>query len=502
MNIEYIKNLSYNSVRKQYRSYLEGLEIGRNAVSTITSDSFYLWNNVGQDEFWRVVLSDEFENEARNALLVALTEHSSGNANNLVNGYLSSLRRFRTFIFSKETDIAEDDISALKEFLLDIDCLEPLAKWTSSFNLFDILKISRVEIRHSNMLSWLLNPNENHGLGDSILRGFLQYIVSNFTDTSDIFSVLLMDCHGFIIQREWHHIDILAVNVEEKFVLCIENKIDSGEHDNQLNRYRTIVEDTYPDYTKMYIYLSPEGGESTDSDNWCSMGYQEVLAIIETAQKKVKLLPEVELLVQNYIDTIRRDIVGDENLAQICAEIYSKHQKALDLIFENKPDRASDLAAIFLTWAKNKTESGQIEVVVDKCAKSYTRFKTKGMSALLPDSKDSVSGWGTSNYYFYEIINKNNGIDFFIQLSLSSKDIPKELREMCDKINVLYPSPKNKKGWQWRTPFRTKTIKVEEELVEEKIFDQLDKKLADIMSFEAKLTEQINSPKQEKAQTE
>lgn len=488
MDIEYAKSLTYSSIRKQYKSYLQSLELGRNTVGTVTGDTFYLWNNVSQEEFWRVVLSDEFEKEARESLLKALTEHSTGNVSSLINGYVSNLRRFRTFIFSTETiEDEKDDATVLKEFLLDIDCLDPLAEWTSKFNLFDILKISRVEIRHSNMLSWLLNPNENHGLGESVLRGFIQYVVTIFSEDTDVFSTLLMDCHGFLIQREWHHIDVLAVSSDAKFVLCIENKIDSGEHDNQLNRYRKIVEETYPDYKKMYIYLSPDGGESTDSDNWCSMGYQDVLSIVENARKKVKLLPEAELLIQNYVDTIRRDIVGDEKLAQICAEIYAKHQKALDLIFENRPDRASDLAAILLSWAKEKTESGDIEVVTDKCVKSYTRFKTKGMSALLPDSDSSLSGWGTPNYYFYEIRN-NDGKEFYVQLSLSSKDIPDELRDMCDRINEHYPARQKKVNWQWRSPFSTKHSKVEEEMSEEKIFEQLDKKLSEIFAFEEKLT--------------
>lgn len=78
-------------------------------------------------------------------------------------------------VYSEKSHIVEDvdGAKALKEFLLDIECLDPLAEWTSKFNLFDILKITRTEIRHSNMLSWLLNPSENHGLGDSIIRGFM-----------------------------------------------------------------------------------------------------------------------------------------------------------------------------------------------------------------------------------------------------------------------------------------------------------------------------------------
>ena len=71
---------------------------------------------------------------------------------------------------------------ALQIFLLDIGCLDELLPWTGKFNMFDVLKISRTEIRHSNMLGWLLNPNENHGMGDVFLKGILQRLVENDSD--------------------------------------------------------------------------------------------------------------------------------------------------------------------------------------------------------------------------------------------------------------------------------------------------------------------------------
>lgn len=487
MDIENAKMLSYENIRNMYKSYLNSLELGRNTIQTVASDTFYLWNNSGQKEFWEVVTSDNFEEDGRALLKKALSANSGGNVEALVNGYLSNLRRFRNFIFSDEVEIPQqDDYKALKDFLLDIECLDPLAEWTSKFNLFDILRISRVEIRHSNMLAWLLNPNENHGLSDSVLRGFIQYVVTIFTEDEDIFDMLLMDSHDFLIYREWHHIDLLAVSSEEKFVLCIENKIDTGEHDNQLKRYRNIVEDTYPDYKRMYIYLSPEGLEASEPDYWCAMSYQDVLNIMDSIRKKTQLLPDAELLINNYMDTIRRDIVGDERLVHICKDIYTKHQKALDLIFENKPDRASDLAEIFRSWACKKMQDGELEVVLDKCNKTYTRFKTKTMSMLLPDAKEALSGWNTKNHYFYEI-NNNGGNEFYIQLSLSSKNISDELRDMCNKINVHYPSKQQKENWQWRTPFSTKHSKVDEEISEDKVFEQLNKKLDEIKAFETKL---------------
>ncbi len=493
MDFEYSKTPSYKTIHKLYKTHLQSLELGRNTVSTTLGDTFYLWNNGGKDIFWRTVTSDDFETDARKALADALTKNSTGDVEKLVNNYVSNLRKFRAFVKESETAVSEKDgPTALKEFLLDIECLDLLSEWTSKFNLFDILKISRVEIRHSNMLSWLLNPNENHGLGDSILRGFIQYVVTSFSEDNDIFDTLLMDCHDLTVQREWHNIDVLAVSVNAKFVLCIENKIDSGEHDNQLNRYRKQVEDEYPGYKKMYIYLSPEGVEASDPDNWCSMNYEDVLSIIERSRRRVNLLPEAQLLIDNYIDTVRRNIVGDEKLVRICAEIYAKHQKALDLIFENKPDRSSELSEIIHAWAADMMEKGEIEYVPDKSGKSHTRFKTKVMSAILPDAAEAKSGWGTNNYYFYEICNIE-GREFYIQLAVSSKEIPDNLRAVCDRINKCYPSRQQKKNWQWRTHFTSRHSKTDEKLSENEIFKQLDKKFEEVRDFESKLSAALSN---------
>ena len=37
-------------------------------------------------------------------------------------------------------------------------------------NIFQILSITRAEIRHSNFLAWLLDPNESHKLGGLFLE--------------------------------------------------------------------------------------------------------------------------------------------------------------------------------------------------------------------------------------------------------------------------------------------------------------------------------------------
>lgn len=157
----------------------------------------------------------------------------------------------------KDDPVREDEEEALREFLTDSECLEPLSKWTRRFNVFDVLKITNTEIRHSNVLAWLMDPTENHGLHDGVIRGFVDYVARRAGGDRAL-DDLLMDCDGFSIRREWCHIDILAVNEKEKYVLCVENKIFSGEHDDQLARYRSEVEREFPAYRQRFVFLTPD----------------------------------------------------------------------------------------------------------------------------------------------------------------------------------------------------------------------------------------------------
>lgn len=59
----------------------------------------------------------------------------------------------------------ESQKAALDRFLADNPDLEKLSDRLATFNIFRTLRIEKAEIRHSNVLAWLLNPEESHGLG-------------------------------------------------------------------------------------------------------------------------------------------------------------------------------------------------------------------------------------------------------------------------------------------------------------------------------------------------
>lgn len=385
------------------------------------------------------------------------------------------------------------DEEVLKRFLFDQDCLAPLAKWTSEFNIFDVLKITRTEIRHSNMLAWLMDANENHGLRDGVIRGFVNY-VARLEGSHDAFDDLLMDCNEFEIRREWRNIDILAVNNNAKYVLCIENKIGSNEHDNQLLKYHSAVIEQFPGYRQRFVFLSPAAIDASDTENWIAMGYKDVLDIIEQAVSTTELAPGPALLISNYVDAVRRNVLEDEDLTQICSSIYAKHKRALDLLFENRPDKLSDISGFCRDWAERQTKDGKIRLAKDKCNKTYTRFTTDTMSSILPDTIEASSGWGTCNHYFYEIETRGDDSNgrIRIKLSFNSEGLDEEQLKVCEHINRLHPSKGGIKDvWTWRTPWSSKTIRVPDDADDEWYEKKLNAMLADLIKFEGDLKKQL-----------
>ncbi len=98
-----MKSLSFEELRALYKIFLHSHDYAKTTINTSYSDSFYLWNKGSRDLFWTVVTSTDFESMAKEALLKALSENSTGNAKSLVSGYMSHLRRFRLFLSSDGT---------------------------------------------------------------------------------------------------------------------------------------------------------------------------------------------------------------------------------------------------------------------------------------------------------------------------------------------------------------------------------------------------------------
>lgn len=155
------------------------------------------------------------------------------------------------------------------------------------FNPFKVLRIEDYEIRHSNFISWLINPNGNHQTGDFILRRLLVDFVKkvnglNKFSFQELFSSSLRNT---TVLREYKLtngklIDLLIVCEDISTVIIIENKIKSSESKGQLEAYFEFVEKKYVNYNIIPVFLTLYGDEPK-CDKYIAYDYDSILEKIE-----------------------------------------------------------------------------------------------------------------------------------------------------------------------------------------------------------------------------
>ena len=60
-----------------------------------------------------------------------------------------------------------------------------------------------------------------------------------------------------------------------------------------------------------------------------------------------RLTSEVKQYIQDYIEILKIEIMKEHELNDLALKIYNNHKEALDFIFENKPDLATEFYKYF-----------------------------------------------------------------------------------------------------------------------------------------------------------
>jgi PD-(D/E)XK nuclease superfamily protein len=275
----------------------------------------------------------------------------------------------------------EADRRALEALVVDNAELNRLEELLAAFNLFEALGAVRQEIRHSDFLAFLLSPQQPHGLGDAFAKRLMQSVSRALpTGTTPVSAVDLdiWSLDDLVVLREWENIDILLLDAQHQFAVIIENKIDSGEHTDQLRRYQETVERHYPGWRIMCLFLTPEGDSPSD-ERYLPVSYALICSVLEAllVSRSSVLGSDVQVVIRHYTDMLRRHLVGASEIADLCRRIYQRHQRALDLIYEHRPDRQATIHS-FLTQLIAETP----DLVVDYSSKTRIGFHPKQWQAI------------------------------------------------------------------------------------------------------------------------
>jgi hypothetical protein len=291
------------------------------------------------------------------------------------------------------------------------------------FNIFEALGAVRQEVRHSDFLAFLLNPRQNHGLGDLFVKRLLQEAIQH-TDFSQPITPIdldLWDLDDIEVRREWQSIDILILDELHKLAVIIENKIDSGEHDDQLNRYHQVVKQHYPGYRVIGLFLTPEGEEASDR-YYITISYGLICQLIEdiSRSRETTLGRDVFALMNHYAEMLRRYIVGESDLEKLCQQIYRKHQRALDLIYEYRPDQQAVLKEFLCELI-----SSDPKMELDRTSKAYIHFIPKRWDAAVIRKGQ---GWTRSGrIWLFQFANLQDSLKLFFVLGPGDEAVRQRL---------------------------------------------------------------------------
>ena len=283
-------------------------------------------------------------------------------------------------------------------------------------NIFEILKIKNMEIRHSNFLGWLLDPEESHNLENEFLKGFVQEGINKNKYTEITVDIDLID--SVKIEREYKDIDLLIES--HNVVFCIENKIFSNEHSDQLKKYKKIVQKEFPNKEKVFIYLTPSGKPSQqETELYLPISYSVVLEVLKHLNIK-KIDKNAQIYILDYIATLEKDILKNNELKaplsklhleygefikQILEkrntsqskerEIYKKHQEFFDYFSKNNFDPEWISLLIQKTLLKNGYKLGSIN-------SKYVRFYPVELEPYIYKSKQRNT-WEHREIFIFEL---------------------------------------------------------------------------------------------------
>ena len=227
--------------------------------------------------------------------------------------------------------LSDDKVKSLQKYIKNIKEEE-----NSKFNIFKVLKLDNHEIRHSNFLAWLLNPKENHNLGDKFLKRFLEKAnidISNVDTTS-------MNIKTEVCTNEQRRIDLLLYTND--FVCVIENKYGSDEHGGQCQDYKKFIEkySKFKDYSNQkYVCLDlelPKVEQLTKALNCYNLiTYKEVYYILLDLLKSMNQNDNATQSIKQYATILKEKYtIMDEKTKEQCQNLYAEYGTIFDTMLE------------------------------------------------------------------------------------------------------------------------------------------------------------------------
>lgn len=194
----------------------------------------------------------------------------------------------------------------------------------------------------SDFLAYILDPFKN-GIGFSPLNSLITCSKNN--------EVKLLDAslsrEDISIRREHPFEDRkridLRVKIKDEAIICVENKIFSGEGKNQTIQYAASIKKEFPDYAYLFLYLTPRKTIAPSSDEFIHISYPELIEILEPLEKKYFRTERHSMLFKEFVLHIKEYIMNAKTLyLSEKSKLYLNYKGVIDDLTQSFKNNSAD----------------------------------------------------------------------------------------------------------------------------------------------------------------
>lgn len=259
----------------------------------------------------------------------------------------------------------------VQAFLEDRNLWRLIEKCKATEDIFDLIKLG--ENQNSDLLSWLLSPNEGHGQGDAILKDLLIHASSaarrqdvrnstkryfeNWTlgriATTGFGSAFVMREHqvGRGAETKKGRVDLLVVDPVNEFIVVVENKRGHTVTPGQLEKYEEYVKGVaakslFRNYDIAYIVLDQKFDDdySIDNGRWVYINYTFLKHSAERAQSPAYRMLDGSRVLLSYVrkQVDRWSDAPDREISRLASELAWSHKSVVGLMTRQRSLKIHD----------------------------------------------------------------------------------------------------------------------------------------------------------------
>lgn len=233
----------------------------------------------------------------------------------------------------------------LEQLFVNNESLARIEAFLNRFNPIKVMRMERMEIRHSAILAWLLDPKESHGFDDKFLKAFLGEALRGQSGLGSptAIDVAHADLRDAVVRREWQNIDIFIHSARNAWGFVIENKYDSKQHEGQLSKYLDKVKiglgGEAEGLTVRGVFLTLHGEEPADM-SYAPVTYEAICRFLPSfiRGESHSLTNEVRTFLLHYIEIIEEEVgvsVESNEMERLSRQLYRENKKVLDFIMKH-----------------------------------------------------------------------------------------------------------------------------------------------------------------------